>query len=476
MLNSIRNFSKTIFAKILLVIVVIPFVFWGMGGVFSSGNTNSLAKIDNINISTQEFIEHINDLNINQEAIRENLDNEIVEELLSELISKKILEIQINELDINITEKNLANIIKKNPNFFDENNNFSRLKYEKFLLTNQIDAPTFERRLKERELQNNLFNFISGGIYSPLFLTKKLYENETKKIEIEYIDLKEIYGSKDSIKNNDVNKYIDKNENNLKQEFINYSYVKLTPTDLIGSEEYNQIFFDKIDEIENKILTGNSLSQIVLEYKLEKKSKENVNVSSELTNIDNKILDLSSKSQIDIIDMNEFYLLYEIENIVKKLPDRNNDSFIKSVKDKIYQEKRINHNIELLQKINAKKFTDADFNKIVNSDKSKIKKLLLNSSRDNKTFQIDSIKIIYNMPIKSFTMASDEDKNIYLVKILREIIDNSSFSGDKINDYQKLSASNINKEILTAYDFYLNEKYKIKINEQTLERVKNYFR
>ena len=113
MLNSIRNFSKTIFAKILLVIVVIPFVFWGMGGVFSSGNTNSLAKIDNINISTQEFIEHINDLNINQEAIRENLDNEIVEELLSELISKKILEIQINELDINITEKNLANIIKK---------------------------------------------------------------------------------------------------------------------------------------------------------------------------------------------------------------------------------------------------------------------------------------------------------------------------------------------------------------------------
>ena len=33
MLNSIRNFSKTIFAKILLFIVIIPFVFWGMGGV-----------------------------------------------------------------------------------------------------------------------------------------------------------------------------------------------------------------------------------------------------------------------------------------------------------------------------------------------------------------------------------------------------------------------------------------------------------
>ena len=41
MLNSIRNFSKTWFAKILLVIIIIPFVFWGMGGVFSGGNTNN---------------------------------------------------------------------------------------------------------------------------------------------------------------------------------------------------------------------------------------------------------------------------------------------------------------------------------------------------------------------------------------------------------------------------------------------------
>ena len=45
MLNNIRNFSKTWFAKILLVIIVIPFVFWGMGGVFSGGNTNIIAKI-----------------------------------------------------------------------------------------------------------------------------------------------------------------------------------------------------------------------------------------------------------------------------------------------------------------------------------------------------------------------------------------------------------------------------------------------
>ena len=82
MLNSIRNFSKTITAKIFLFIVAVPFVFWGMGDVFTSGNTNSLAKINNENISTEDFIDHINKLNINQNLINDfanlTMDNQFI--------------------------------------------------------------------------------------------------------------------------------------------------------------------------------------------------------------------------------------------------------------------------------------------------------------------------------------------------------------------------------------------------------------
>ena len=64
MLNSIRKFSNTLWAKILLCIVIVPFVFWGMGNVFSGGNKNIIAKINNKKISTQDFMNHINKLNI----------------------------------------------------------------------------------------------------------------------------------------------------------------------------------------------------------------------------------------------------------------------------------------------------------------------------------------------------------------------------------------------------------------------------
>ena len=45
MIGSFRNFSKSKFAGVLVFIMIIPFVFWGMGGMFSSGNTNNIGAI-----------------------------------------------------------------------------------------------------------------------------------------------------------------------------------------------------------------------------------------------------------------------------------------------------------------------------------------------------------------------------------------------------------------------------------------------
>ena len=96
MISSFRNFAKTKFAGLLVFIMIIPFVFWGMGSMFSSGNTNNIAKINKINISTQDFIDHVNQSNIPQKTIRENLDKNIIEELLSTLISSTLLNLEMN--------------------------------------------------------------------------------------------------------------------------------------------------------------------------------------------------------------------------------------------------------------------------------------------------------------------------------------------------------------------------------------------
>ena len=81
MIGSFRNFAKTKLAGVFVFIMIIPFVFWGMGSMFSSGNTNTIVKINQSNVSTEEFIDYLNNSGIPTDTIRENLSDNIIEEL-----------------------------------------------------------------------------------------------------------------------------------------------------------------------------------------------------------------------------------------------------------------------------------------------------------------------------------------------------------------------------------------------------------
>ena len=138
MISSLRNFAKTKLAGVFVGIIILPFVFWGMGGMFSSGNTNNIAKINNNNISTKDFIDYVNKSGIPEKTIRENLEQNIVEEILSGLVSTTLLDLEIKDFDLTISEVTLLKKIKENKNFRDENGVFQRIKYEKFLLENNL--------------------------------------------------------------------------------------------------------------------------------------------------------------------------------------------------------------------------------------------------------------------------------------------------------------------------------------------------
>jgi len=218
MLKNLRGFSNTKLAGVLIAIIIVPFVFWGMGSVFSGGNTNNVAKINNKSISTQDFLQYVNQSRINLEYVKENIENNVIEEILTGLVSNKLLEMEIENLNASLSENILANKIKSDKKFVDDKNSFSRLKYEKFLLENNLTAPIYEIKLKDQELKKNLFDYISGGLISPYFLKNKIYINENKELEIEYFNLDQVY--KTNTSKSEIDKFIKENEDNLKEELI----------------------------------------------------------------------------------------------------------------------------------------------------------------------------------------------------------------------------------------------------------------
>ena len=85
------------------------------------------------------------------------------------------------------------------------------------------------------------------------------------------------------------------------------------------------------------------------------------------------------------------------------------------------------------------------------------------------------IKILYSLPLDSFTLINDKDNNIYLTKIENIIIESLKPDDKKINEYLRLENSNNKKSILQTYDLLLNKKYNVVLNQKTIERVKNFF-
>ena len=83
---------------------------------------------------------------------------------------------------------------------------------------------------------------------------------------------------------------------------------------------------------------------------------------------------------------------------------------------------------------------------------------------------------MYSMSKNSFTLAVDEKNNIYLVKIVNILENNISKNSKNFARYTNQANLKIRDQMFTSYDFFLNDKYKVEINQKTLDRVKNYFR
>ena len=474
MISKLRDFSKTKLAAVLVAIIIVPFVFWGMGSVFSGGNTNSVAKINSHNVSTDDFLSHINKSRITSEYIRENIDNNILEDLIKDLVATTIIDLEIKDLNLSLTDKNLAKLIKSNDMFLDSNNKFSRIKYEKFLLENNLSAGQFEYTFKNNHLKKNLFQYISGGIKSPYFLTNQIYIDKNKKIEISYIDLNHIYRSKDSFTNEEIENFINENKDKLKVDFVDFSYAKLTPQNLSQTDEFTEDFFTKIDFIENEIINGKKISQIVKNYNIETKNEINFTNLNNENKLFSEIYNKRNEDKIQILDKNNFFLIYEITNIENKLPEKNS-KFLNNIRQAIYETKKFEINKKYFEKIQNKELTLEKFSKIVNKDEL-IKDVSLKSIDENELFSSDSLKLIYSMPNKSFLLMADKKNNVYLGYINNIVSKNIAKNDNEIKSYDNESIKNIKTNLYSSYDLLMNDKYKVKLNQKTLDRIKNHFK
>ena len=407
---------------------------------------------------------------MNKSDIKEFLDEKV-----KQYNNKKFIELEIDYYDISISDEQLVRIIKKNKNFLDKKSKFDRIKYEKFLIENNINASDFEKRLKNRELEKKLFFLLNGGINTPEFIVKKYYKYENSKIDLRFINLDNFYKKKSQFSESEIANYIENNSVSLQRDFVDFDYVKITPKNLIGANEYSETFFSEVDKIENNISNFSDLKNLLNNY-------ENINVEKKtnytLVNNDDpfkEVYDNRFDNGIQIIDKNDYILLFKIKNIENKIPEITDKNFKNFILTSLVEKEKFDYNKKIFEKINANKFSDTDFEKISN-DKSLFKNIELNSVKDNNFFDINSVEYIYSLPEKSFLLASDESGKIYLTKIDKIKTKNIDNKKKDFNTYRDKTQEKLKSNVFSTYDLYLNNKYNVKIYSRTLERLRNYFK
>ena len=473
MVEKLKNLGwKQFGGLVLIVIIIIAFGFGGFGGGFSTNNQNNIAKINKTNVTTQDFMDYVNQSGISQEAIRNNLENNIIEELLSGLISTTLIDLEIEDFELSINEKTILKYLKENKNFKDENGAFERIKYEKFLLSNNMSAPLFELKLKNQGLQKHLFDFIGAGTITPEFLIESKFEENNNSLAIEYFDMENLYKIKEDYTSDEINKFIEENKDQLKREYIDFKYVVLNPKNLIGIDEFNQDFFNEIDEIENKISQSESFNSII----------ENINVDvidisefvpNKNTSTNEELIYSKKSSKLDIFESGDNYILYNIENEYDRSPDLNDEIVKGEIVELIYQKGKFDYNRKIIEEIQSDEFNE---NKFTELSSDKIQSGSINSINDDKLFETNSIKMLYSLPQNSFSLVSNTNNQIFLVKIKDVIKNTINKQGEEYKGFVNSQNTNNRKSILQSYDTLLNNKYQVQLNQKTIDRIKNYFK
>ena len=482
MLTSIRKITTSFLAKVLIVIIILPFLFWGMGDVFRGGNQNVLATIDSEKVSAQSFVQYVSRLNLN-ESQRKNLNkSDLLDKILSDYVGKKIIALEIKDQGISLNDQSLREIIITDKTFF-KDNKFSRTAYEKFLLESGISAPVFEQNIAEQEKKRQLLTFLSEGVLLPEAFIKKEFENENQIKTIQYLELDRLYKNV-QIKNDEIKKNYETNKSLFIQEFKKINYTELLPNNLIGQKEYNDAYFKKIDEIENGILDGKKMTEFVKMFNLSlvninevnrlQKDKAGKDIVKIKKNLFAKIFNTTKINIPMLINIDNKYYLSEVE----KIEQINRTLDDAEIKEAIVSQLKLKHIIEsntnIVKKMSAGKFKKEQFDKFGKDNNLEIKKIKLQDTKNELIFTSGIIKEIFRVRDGEFQLVTDSafTKNyiIYSVKTEKLAFDKKTKDYEKYKTKAKLSLAN---QIYSTFDKTINDKYNVKINQKVLSRIKN---
>ena len=172
---------------------------------------------------------------------------------------------------------------------------------------------------------------------------------------------------------------------------------------------------------------------------------------------------------------NKYYLV-EIFNVEKKTRLFNDPEVQEALNAQLNFKKKIENNTSIVKDISLGVLSAEQLEKFAVENELEIKSYKIDNLKQNEIFSEGIIKRIFLTKDGQIDLITNNTltKSFLILAIKTEYRDLKKDS----NDYEKFEAKarlNLINKIYQTHDNNLNEKYKVELNQKTIDRVKNSF-
>lgn len=254
MLNTIRNKAQSFGVKLIFGIIIIVFIFWGVGNmnVMSSG---ALATVNGENITVRDFGKLLNvtvetekqrqpDITSNPEKFEA-----LKRQVLMEMIYGVLLQQEAKRLGIIVTPHELKASIDKFQVFHDDKGVFDAERYKAVLTANKLTPGEFEDSQRRMLLEGKVMRAVSFSAGISEAEAKEHYRFVLEKRTVEYVLFSNLeYGDKAEVTDEEIGAYYEAHADTFKTPLRgDIEYLVITPESLakgypVSDEEVEEYY------------------------------------------------------------------------------------------------------------------------------------------------------------------------------------------------------------------------------------------
>jgi len=194
MLGFMRKHARSSFIKIIFWMIIVVFVFWGVGVMVAGGDKlNVAAMVDGEPITVQTYTRaHERMQRVYRELYRENLSPQILAQLnlgqraLDDLVTEMLLKKEAGRLGLQVTDDEVRDAILEIPTF-QNGSRFDRTRYLNALRSSRLTPTEFEESQRETLLVNKLEGLLTDGLTASDQEISDLYALENEKIDLSFV-------------------------------------------------------------------------------------------------------------------------------------------------------------------------------------------------------------------------------------------------------------------------------------------------